>query len=148
MLSSNFIAPSVYNTLPDIDDTTAIPDETLKALGSLLSKYDVEQLVGIGLLHKHFDLAEDTAMVHYGLVCKPESIKGPNLATGTSFFWDGASFEAFEYGHQTPLALANEFLTDLANYLETHRLTGKVAVSKLAEDKVGVPTLQKSVHLF
>lgn len=86
MLSSKFISPSVYNALLDIDGTAIIPDVTLQALGLLFKTFDVQQLVGIGLLHRHFKLAQDTIMVHKGNVCKPGPIQAFPSATGTSFF--------------------------------------------------------------
>ena len=131
MLSSNFISPSVYGALPDIDDTSALPDATLQALGHLIVAFNVEQLVGVGLLHKHFELAQNTIMVHNGHVCKPEPIQSSLSTTGTSFFWDGNNFQAFEYGQEEPLALPNDFLDAFANHLECYQLSSKVALSKL-----------------
>ncbi len=131
MLSSKFIPSPVYNALPDIDDTTVISDSTLQALGQLFAAFNAEKLVGVGLLHKHFKLAQDTIMVHKGHVCKPEPIQGSLSTTGTSFFWDGTDFQAFEYGHEEPLTLPNDFLDAFAKHLETHQLSGKVALSKL-----------------
>ena len=86
MLSSNFISPSIYNDLPGIDDNEAIPDATLQALGLLFAAYKVENLVGVSLLHKHFQLAQETIMIHNGHVCKPEPIQNSVHTTGTSFF--------------------------------------------------------------
>ncbi|KAF6225965.1 hypothetical protein HO173_012632 [Letharia columbiana] len=139
MLSSNFISPSVYGALPDIDDTSALPDATLQALGHLIVAFNVEQLVGVGLLHKHFELAQDTIMVHNGHVCKPEPIQSSLSTTGTSFFWDGNNFQAFEYGQEEPLALPNDFLNAFANHLECYQLSSKVALSKLDAKQASGP---------
>lgn len=131
MLSSKFISASVYNDLPSINDNQAIPHATLRALGQLFTASKVEQLVGVGLLHKHFELAPHTIMVHDGLVCKPASIENSVGATGTSFFWDGTKFQAFEYAQGEPLNLPSDFLVAFAGYLESHRLSGHVSLSKL-----------------
>lgn len=80
----------------------AIPDATQRALGQLFAAFKVGQSVGVGFLHKHFKLAQDTIMVHDRLVCKPESIQSSFSATGTSFFWDGTDFHPFEYGQGEP----------------------------------------------
>lgn len=131
MLSSKFISPYLYNALSDIDDTVVIPDVTLQAIGQLFAAFNVEHIVGVALLHKHFKLAQGTIMVHKGNICKLEPIRDSPSATGTSFFWDGTNFQAFEYGQEEPLTLPNDFLGALANHLESHQLSSKVALSKL-----------------
>ena len=145
MLSSKFISPSIYNNLPGIDDNEAIPDATLQALGLLFAAYKVENLVGVGLLHKHFELAQNTIMVHNGNVCKPESIHDSIHTTGTSFFWDGTNFQAFEYRQGDPLELPPEFLDAFAGHLESHNLAAQVALSKLhTADTEGTVSQPKS----
>ena len=131
MLSSEFISPSTYNELPGIDDSEVIHEDTLLALGQLFATFKVEHLVGVGLLHKHFRLAQDNIMVHNGSVCKPEPIQSSAHATGTSFFWDGTQFKAFEYGQGEPLNLPTHFLDSFAGHLESHNLCGSVALLKL-----------------
>lgn len=121
--------------MPGIDDTVVISGATLQAVGHLFAAFNVEHLVGVGLLHKHFNLAPETIMVHNGHVCKPQPVKDSLSTTGTSFFWNGTDFQAFEYGQEEPLALPNDFLKALANHLETHQLSGKVALSKLDTKK-------------
>ena len=131
MLSSEFISPSIYNELPSINDNGVIHEDTLLALGQLFAAFKVERLVGVGLLHKHFRLAQDSIMVHNGHVCKPEAIQSSAHATGTSFFWDGTKFQAFEYGQGEPLNLPTGFLGSFAGYLESRNICGAVALLKL-----------------
>lgn len=131
MLSSKFISPSVYNSLPDINDTAVIPDGTLRALGHLFAVFKFEQIVGVDLLQKYFELAQDTVMVHKGFICKPEPIQVSASTTGTSVFQDGTDFQAFESVQEEPLTLPNDFLDAFANHLEAHQLSSKVALSKL-----------------
>lgn len=45
MLSSSPISPLVYNALPSIDDTVAIFDATLQAVGPFFAAFNVEHLV-------------------------------------------------------------------------------------------------------
>ena len=136
MLSSKFISPSVYNELPGINDNEVIHEDTLLALGQLFAAFKVEHLVGVGLLHKHFSLVQDSIMVHNGHVCKPEPIQSSAHATGTSFFWDGTKFQAFEYGHGEPLNLPTDFLGSFASHLKSRNLCGGVALLKLDSDPV------------
>ena len=136
MLSSKFISPSIYNELPGINDNEVLHEDTLLALDQLFTAFKVKHLIGVGLLHKHFRLTPDNIMVHNGSVCKPESIQSSTHATGTSFFWDGSKFQAFEYGHGEPLSLPTDFLSSFAGHLESHSLCGGVALVNLGCDPV------------
>ena len=130
MLSSTYLANTSYNNLPMIE-TQKLPDEaTLCGLRNLIVEFGVERLVGVYLIHKHFNLAQSTIMVHDGLVCKPEACPSDQSLTGVAYMWDGNNFQAFEYGNEAPLDLTDDFLRAFASYLETHKLSGRVALSK------------------
>lgn len=130
MLSSTYLANNSYNNLPTIE-TQKLPDEaTLCSLGNLIVEFGVERLVGIYLIHKHFNLAPGSIMVHDGLVCKPEACSGDPSLTGVAYMWDGNKFQAFEYAKEAPLNLTDGFLRAFASYLETHNLSGRVALSQ------------------
>lgn len=128
---SGHLGDSLFEKVVDHHPFTLIPDATLEALGQFFAAFKVQQLVGVGLLHKHFKLAQDTIMVHDGHVCKPESSQSSVSATGTSFFWNGTDFQAFEYAQREPLNLPPNFLDAFAGYLESHRLSGQISLSKL-----------------
>lgn len=84
MLSSTYLTVTAYNNLPVIE-TQPLPDEaTLRGLGNLIVQFGVEHLVGIYLIHKHFDLAQDTIMVHDGLVCKSQAFNSATSLTGVA----------------------------------------------------------------
>ena len=76
-------------------------------------------------------------MMYEGHICKPEPIKSSLSAIGTSFFWDGTNFQAFEYGRNGPLSLPNTFMDVIANYLESHQLPASVALCTLDAKQVG-----------
>ena len=81
MLSFMYLTVTAYNNLPVIE-TQTLPDEaTLRGLGNLIVQFGVEHLVGIYLIHKHFDLTQDTIMVHNGLVCKPQALSSETSLT-------------------------------------------------------------------
>ncbi|CAD6591969.1 MAG: hypothetical protein ASARMPRED_005889 [Alectoria sarmentosa] len=104
MLSFTYLTVTAYNNLPLIE-TQTLPDEaTLRGLGNLIVQFGVEHLVGIYLIHKHFDLTQDTIMVHNGL--------------------------AFEYGDEEHLNLTDSFLRAFADYLEAHMVSSRIALSK------------------
>ncbi len=64
MLSSTFIAPPVYNTLPMIEQQTLLTETELRALGGSFTQHQVERLFKVSLVHKHFMLGQGTFMVH------------------------------------------------------------------------------------
>lgn len=83
MLSFKFIPPSIYNELLEIDDNEVVHEDTLLALGKLFAAFKVEPLFGVGVVHKHLRLAQDSIKVHNGHVCKPEPIQSWAPTTGT-----------------------------------------------------------------
>ena len=109
MLSSKFISPSIYNELSGINDNEVVHEDTLLALGQLFAAFQVEQLVGVGLLHKHFSLAQDNIMVHNGHTCKPEPIQTSAHATASSSSCDGTKSQTFEDGQGEPSNLPTDF---------------------------------------
>ena len=130
MLSSNYLENTTYNGLPMIE-TQSVPDESaLRALGNLIVGFDVEHLVGVYLIHKHYNLAPNTIMVHDGLVCQPQACSSASALTGVAYMWDGNMFQAFEYGNEERLNLTDEFLSSFADHLEAHNLSGRIALSK------------------
>ena len=85
MLSSTYRNNTSYNNLPMIEKQK-LPDEaTLCGLGNLIVDFGVERLVGMYLIHKHFDLTQDTIMVHDGLACKPQPCSTELSLTGVAY---------------------------------------------------------------
>lgn len=124
-LSSSPILPSTYNSLPSIDNTTVVANESLQALGRIFALHKVESKVGVGLLHKHFELAPETVMVHHKHICKPEYLPEETNLQGASFFWDGTKLQAFEYDNADPLCLPIGFLEDFVQYIQTNQLPSR-----------------------
>ena len=91
--------------------------------------------MGVGLVHKHFNLAQDAITVQNGDVCKPDPVNDSLSKTSNSFFWNGTDFQAFEYGQEEPSTIPNDFLDALACHLETHQLSHRVALSELYTKK-------------
>ena len=113
-------------------EAQSLPDEaTLCGLGNLTVQFGVERLVGVYLIHKHFNLTQNTIMVHDGLVCKPQICSSAPSLTGVAYMWYGGNFQAFEYGNEGQLSLADDFLRAFADFLEIHKLSGRIALSKV-----------------
>lgn len=131
-MSHDLLPASLYNDLPQVEDQTPIPDAVLSNLGKLFMSYDMQDRLGVSLLHRHFDLDAGEVMVHKGLRCSPKNLsnKVNNLA-GASFYLSGGYFRAFEYDTDEPLELEERFLSDVASYLASNGLAGHVVLSKL-----------------
>lgn len=134
-MSHDLLPASLYNDLPQVEDQAPIPDAILTDLGKLFMSYDMQDRLGVSLLHRHFDLDTGEVMVHEGLRCSPKNLSNKvNKLAGASFYLDGESFRAFEYDTDKPLEFGEGFLNDVASYLARKGLVRHVALSKLNAD--------------
>lgn len=132
MISHHILPASLYNDLPQIEDQGPISDAVLADLGKIFVSYDVQGQLGVGLLHRHFDLDAGEVIVQEGLRCSPKDLSNENTkVAGASFYLDGEDFKAFEYDTDNPLEFEEDFLKEIASYLARNGLARQVALSKL-----------------
>lgn len=116
-----------YNQMrPLCTGRRVIEPSILKSLAEIFVKYAAHDAWGISLLHRHFLIPDDHAMVHtdqpldHTVVCRPEKL-GSRTIFPCMFCLngDGQAF-AMEYSRY-PTPLPNEsFLLELANFLHKH----------------------------
>ncbi len=79
-MSTIALQPMEWSATPDIDEVRSYSDEDavlFRELRDVLRKHDALDRFGLTLIHKHFDIAPDEAMVEYtdhenrALVTKP-----------------------------------------------------------------------------
>lgn len=135
MLSSSLLPSEAYNRLPGVNTNTAPPLDDLHAIGPLFIEHNMHLTYGIALLHKHFNVADNEAMVHDGLVCEPVSSL-PADVTPRSFYMHEGKFQAYEYEtHGASAALPETaFLDAFSHYLVEHKLDKTIALTRVSSD--------------
>lgn len=127
LLKNDFIASSVYNRLPFINDVHNEPDERLDELRDLkqiLSKHKIPDTICIKLLHIHFELLDGEVMAFKNVDVPPHGeieTLGPHKVTpaleltGCHFFVDtDGNLQAFEYmqGEGPDMSAHQDFLAE------------------------------------
>ena len=131
MISHQPLPASIYNSLPLADDQSSIPNNALMKLGQIIVSHGMQNHLGIGLLHRHYDLDSGELMVHEGLKCSPKSADDSTAFGGSSFYLSENEFRAFEYDMERPIDPPAAFLSEMASCLRDDGLNQKMTLSKL-----------------
>ncbi|KAI3339079.1 hypothetical protein F4824DRAFT_458098 [Ustulina deusta] len=130
MISHDLLPSPSYNRLP-LGDGQTVPNTVLNELGKIIVRHGMQGQLGVGRLHRHFDLNAREVMVHEGLRCSPQTTDDGATLGGSAFYLDGNQFRAFEYDAEEAIEPPESFLSDLATYVTSSGLAGQVALSKL-----------------
>lgn len=119
----------VYNTLPGVEDSY---DELTKSgfgietLGEIFIKHNVHRVLGISLLHKHYDIYEEEVPVQKGLITSPErTLKGryyPNTVAIVNGKLLGIEFSEEGPSYDIPVDFASDLERALIQYGLIHVL--------------------------
>lgn len=122
-----------YNTLPDDDHQPQVTEATLKELGDILIKHNMQHMFGVHLVHGHSTLPPGTAMIGQytdrGVWSHPTTIDQADLTNLHGHIYvlnKDDKLVAYEYrqGLRKDLAaVSSDFLADFFGFLVDHKLT-------------------------
>ncbi|KAI0424539.1 hypothetical protein F5Y09DRAFT_347625 [Xylaria sp. FL1042] len=145
MISHDLLPSPSYNRLP-VGDGQTLPDTVLNELGKIIVRHGMQGQLGVGRLHRHFDLNAREVMVHKGLRCSPQTTDDGATLGGSAFYLDDNQFRAFEYDAEEAIEPPESFLSDLATYVTSSGLAGRVALSKLDSKYAHLEETFYSIH--
>lgn len=151
-----------YDTLPDIMDaginvgTTAAAEALSTSIGKLFVEHNVENELGIILLHNHFAMSTTEMLVQFGNAAVPWNIdyRSPELAKVASSSWrfmqQGLAPYEFRYTgslQKAPPTLSPEchgaFLARLADVLAQYNLLDVLGLCALDDRDIdAAPTIE------
>ncbi len=151
---------SFYNSLPSIEEADSIFkrkdgfDDFLEEAGNLAHKYDLAEVMGLGLLHKHFDLESGQVMfenyINRSLVTSAHNISALQHQNALPYGWifsNSGSMEVFEFSTDPVVQSTvkqikdSKFLQEMHNLFVEHQMQDLFALSilnkELLEHKAG-----------
>jgi hypothetical protein len=122
-------SPCIYQSLPGFDDIAkAFKDRKgkyfIRAVREIYLKHGVEECLGVGLVHRHFDMDSDEILVQEGMISKPytmKEIEDSNIVPTSWTFRDNTLYPyEFEFAPSdaTAFGFSQEFLTELRDLLK------------------------------
>ena len=149
---------SVFNTLPSLHDADAEFKERnaaaimKTALADIFTKYNVEGLLGVQLLHRHFRLENDERLVDAGGASIPWSNEGSEALDSrilpVSWAFDGDVYHPYEFKFVPPTQDLHEpivpepFLFEFNEALKAHDLQGVLGIRSLKPDFGNKPEME------
>ncbi|KAL5346624.1 hypothetical protein ACLOAV_008331 [Pseudogymnoascus australis] len=139
----------IYNTLRDASKQQDILDQHIHNLAALFVKHGAEGILGIHLVHSHFSLPENTAMLGanyetpYSRWTRPIPIHTVDLSNvhGHIFVFSDHGFHPYEYqyGPRPDLSRVNSnFLADLAGYLKENKLSNLIGLQVIDQTQASM----------
>jgi hypothetical protein len=149
---------SVFNTLPSLHDADAEFKERnavaimKSALAGIFTKYNVEGLLGVQLLHRHFRLENDERLVDAGGASVPWSNEGSEALDSrilpVSWAFEGDAYHPYEFKFVPPTQELNEpvvpepFLVEFNDALKAHDLQGVLGIRSLKPGSGNKPEME------
>ena len=161
--------PKVYASLPTIkaagEALKTVKEEQMVAIATIFCKHNVQEQLGLCLLHRHFDIAPDERLVEshaahdqgpklyefcetcdgHDVITETKPIKETELGIVSAHSWvltvdSGVQAYEFQEGEHT-IQLPDEFITELSAYLCQEDLLGIFGIHmhhRRGSDKTGV----------
>jgi hypothetical protein len=149
---------SVFNTLPSLHDADAEFKERNSAaivnsfLGGIFTKYNVNDLLGVQLLHRHFRLDNDERLVDVGGASVPWSNDGSEVLDSrilpVSWAFEGDAYHPYEFRFVPPTQELHEpvvtepFLFEFNEALKAHNLQGILGIRSLKPSHAKKPEME------
>lgn len=136
LIETSLISSNDFNKIFDIHDQGQLEPDTLKAIGAIFQAHDVTDKFGLQLLHRHYQIPEDSIAVTTqigGSIAVTKITPVGNVDTtairGQLYFLnDNGNFQAYEYEYGPAISFPSAFLVDLAAFIKQYGLQSKVAL--------------------
>lgn len=146
---------SAFNTLPSLHDANAefkernATEVMNSVLASIFIKHNVDGLLGVQLLHRHFSLGNDERLVDVGNASVPWSNVGSGALDSriipVSWAFKGDLYHPYEFKFIPPTqargskelqepTIQEPFLVEFNEALKTHHLQGVLGIRSLKGD--------------
>jgi hypothetical protein len=135
---------SAFNTLPSLQDADAEFRERNAAaivnsiLGGIFTKHNVHDILGVQLLHRHFNLDNDERLVDVGGASVPWADDGSEALDSrilpVSWAFQGDTYHPYEFRFVPPSqeprepTVSEEFFAEFNEALKSHHLQGVLGI--------------------
>jgi hypothetical protein len=136
--------PFVYEKLREVELVAEeVQEKDLAEVGLLIRKYGMEKLIGVSLLHRHFDINSDEVMVETidlqknESVCRPQPMEKDVFPTIFKFIDASKLWQPVQFANnlQPKHEFMNEqLMQDLGNLLKERDLTDTFGMSIIKKD--------------
>jgi hypothetical protein len=149
---------SAFNTLPSLDDADAEFKERNAAaivnsvLAGIFTKHDVDGLLGVQLLHRHFSLDNDERLVDVGGASVPWSDDGSEALDSrilpVSWAFEGDTYHPYEFRFSPPTqelykpVVPEPFFVEFNEALKAHDLQGVLGIRSLKTSPSKKPEME------
>lgn len=136
-----FIEPSLvpakdFNKIPHIDDQPALDPELAKEIGLIYQKHNVLELYGLHLLHRHYEITDNTVVhitavdecIHVTKPSPADTVDLNNMRGRLYILNEAGKFQAYEYEPGPSSSFSESFLEDFADFIKKHNLRYRVAL--------------------
>ena len=137
--SIHCMTASKYNEIPHIDDQPFLTTSELIGIGELLVKHEAEGDFGVHLLHRHFEIHDDTVMFNfsdggnqYSAMTSVSDLNSDQIQPSTFLLGVDDDFTSYEYCYlPKPCSIPEPLASELALHIRTKGLQSFVGIERL-----------------
>lgn len=136
-----------YNQIPHIDDQPAPSISQLLGLGEIIVRHNLEARFGLHLLHRHFEIKENTVMFNYvdeekeiSSMTSLSDIDEGKIRPQCFLFDRDAGFISYEYGYDEDrdATIPEPLATDLAGHFAENNIGHLLAIERIDGNTKGL----------